>query len=228
MAPIQNIRFSKGKFHLILLSYILFILLFQTKSSSIYSLQDFKYMKTFELESEDILMCTEKGIFLKQKTSGELISLGETIFESDISREDFDYVTISRIEQGDRYIIVLYKTIIFAITFDGNYCARKEISLNPGGTHYTLVPTKMSQAYNYDEYYFIVGYISNDTQNRFILSHCLLQKRTSDNTYDIVIEEDTSLIFHNSNDADLITHNGFSCQKMYSEDYYNVLTCFFL
>ena len=80
MAPIQNIRFSKGKFHLILLSYILLILLFQTKSSSIYSLQDFKYMKTFELETEDILMCTEKGIFLRQKTSEELISFEETIF----------------------------------------------------------------------------------------------------------------------------------------------------
>lgn len=55
-------------------------------------------MKTFELETEDILMCTEKGIFLMQKTSEELISFEETIFESDISREDFDYVTLSRIE----------------------------------------------------------------------------------------------------------------------------------
>ena len=74
-----------------------------------------KYLRIFELENGKILFCTEKGILLLEGT-GEIFEIEESKFENEISKEDFDFVTITQFEEGEQFIIITYKTIIFIFT----------------------------------------------------------------------------------------------------------------
>lgn len=62
-------------------------------------------------------MWTEKRVFLKDKSSGQLISIEETIFLSDISKEDFGFLTITQFKQGEKFIIIAYKAIYIYFNF---------------------------------------------------------------------------------------------------------------
>ena len=79
-----------------------------------------KYIKTFELENGNILFCTEKGIRLSDENFNQILITNETEFENDVSNTDFDFVTISQFEEGEKYIIVAYKNIIFFLLLREN------------------------------------------------------------------------------------------------------------
>ena len=94
------------------ISYLLYSLIFRTILSSI-PLNTFgNYLKAFELkDGNNILMFTEKGIFLYNKVT-EIFEAKKN-FTNPIDLNDFDLITIEQFDIGNNYIIVLYKEMIY-------------------------------------------------------------------------------------------------------------------
>ena len=129
-----------------------------------------KYIKTFELENGNILFCTEKGIWLSDENLNQILITNETEFENDVSNTDFDFVTISQFEEGEKYIIVAYKNIIFIFTSEREYLTKGNIDFVPDGKYYTLVPYKIFRNNSMNEYNFIIGYLGKWGESTFFLS----------------------------------------------------------
>ena len=212
--------YSRKSLCTILIRYILLVLLFQNISSSSV-LNNFNYLKTFELENGNILMCSEKGVFIKEKSSGQLIPVDDTLFASDISKEDFSFLTIAQFEQGEKYIIIAYKEIIYIFTSEGYYYTKGNTNLNPQGNYYTLVPYNYITNGGSSEYYFLIGYIGDDGQSKFLISNYQFNEDKI-----IVPFFNTHFVFDDVNNPYVTTFAGFSCQIMKSQVYNEVLTCF--
>ena len=56
------------------------------------------YMRAFELEGGNILMCTDKAIYLYIKNQGTITM--QKHFDNIVSYDDFNFVTISQFEVG--------------------------------------------------------------------------------------------------------------------------------
>ena len=71
---------------------------------------DGKYIKTLEFAGGNIIMCTDKGIYLYIKAQG-IIDM-QNHFDNAVSYEDFHFVTISQFEYEQNDLIALYKNMI--------------------------------------------------------------------------------------------------------------------
>ena len=178
-----------------------------------------KYLRIFELENGKILFCTEKGILLLEGT-GEIIEIKESKIENEISKEQFDFVTISQFEEREKFIVITYKTIIFIFTPEGEYFSKGYINFITKGMYYTLVPYKVIRNNLINEYHFLIGYLGNEGESKFLLSDF-----SFDNESRILNLAHTFPL--NLNEQVYNTESGFSCHIMNSNQYNNVLTCFF-
>ena len=178
-----------------------------------------KYIKTFELENGTILFCTEKGIWLSDENLNQIFITNETEFENDVSNTDFDFVTISQFEEGEKYIIVAYKNIIFIFTSEGEYLTKGNIDFVPDGKYYTLVPYKIFRNNSMNEYNFIIGYLGKWGESTFFLSDFSFNESSNS----LHLKHQIPINFSSSYNS----NNGFSCNKLKSDVYDEVLTCFF-
>ena len=203
----------------IFISYILFSLLFQKICSNIFINFDVKYLKVFELKRNNILACTEKGIYLYNNITDSNATILKN-FERDIDREEFDFLTIEQFEVGEKYIIALYKDMVFIFQEDGQLLTEKEVHFESGGKYYALVPYEINiyenNSYNYS---FFVGFLKGSTE---FLINLLSFNNTS---FEINKGNDISLSL--SNYTSISSEQGFSCQIMNSKKHNKVLTCFF-
>ena len=205
-----------------LIFYILFVLLLQIISANdVYT--SFNYLKTFELQNGNILFCTEKGILLKEKITGELNQIDQAILESVITKEDFDFVTISQFEEGEKFIIILYKVNIFIFTHEGEYYTKGNVTIIPDGKYFTLIPYKITTSNSMNEYHFFIGFLDDDGDSKFLISHYSFDN----NLKNIINNENEYLFFPGIDNRYTYTIHGFSCEIMKSNEYNEVLTCFF-
>ena len=201
------------------ISYVFYLILFQSIFSQTLPEQKGKYLKTFELkDGNNILLCTEKGIYLYNKSTNSLTD--KKSFDA-ISLKEFNLVTIEQFEEGRKCIIVLYKNKIYIFTEDVNLFIEESVSLNNNGYYFALVPYIVT--YNQDndsnDYYFIVGYLKS---NEVLMANLFVFNNVSGQ---LTKGEDISLSI--TNYTSIYSFAGFSCQLMNSESYGQVLTCFF-
>ena len=138
--------------------YVIFsILISQASSSSPQYLKGLKYLKSFELENKNILICSEKGIFLSDSDITN-IKFGYP-FENEIPKEELSFLTISQFAEDEKYVIIAYKKIVYVFNSEGYYVNHTSIELSTCGTYYTLVLYKLDSKIN--EYYFIIGYLGD-------------------------------------------------------------------
>ena len=98
----------------LLKSYIIFIFLFQLMISSGSIGFNVNYVKTFELYNENILICSDKGIYLFDKS---LNTYNErNIFSNSITQDKFGFITINQFKDRNKYITVLYEKNIYILT----------------------------------------------------------------------------------------------------------------
>ena len=145
------------------ISYLLYSLIFRTILSAI-PLNTFgNYIKAFELkDGNNILMFTEKGIFLYNKATE--IFVAKKNFTNPIDLNDFDLITIEQFDIGNNYIIVLYKEMIYIFTKDGELFIESGVSFDTYGKYFALVPyTIKINEDDSNDYSFIVGYLKKKT-----------------------------------------------------------------
>ena len=206
----------------LLKSYIIFIFLFQLMISSGSIGFNVNYVKTFELYNENILICSDKGIYLFDKS---LNTYNERkIFSNSISLDKFGFITINQFKDRNKYITVLYEKNIYILTKEGQICFEKNINFDSVGTYYTLVLVPFDSEINDDNsyYYFFIGYIKgNNGESQFIIDYFYFNNLFGDiyssSTYTLTIP----------NYQYISTFFGFSCQLMKSSKYKHILTCFF-
>ena len=178
------------------------------------------YIRTFELEGGNIIMCTDKAIYLYRKDQGTIEM--QKSFSNTVSYEDFYFVTISQFEVGRKCVIALYKNMIYIFTEDGHYFTEKSIHFDSYGNYYTLVPyTIQINSDNSNYYYFFVGYLKNDGNIQFMISYFYLNNVNGE----IVKVNEQSLSI--SGEDYINSYEGFSCQTMVSDSQGSLLTCFF-
>ena len=182
-------------------------------------LEQVKYIKTFELENGNIIFCTEKGILLLDEGKNEIKEIEQSKFDPGISKEDFNFVTISQFEEGEKFIVIIYKIIIFILTSEGVYFTKENINIDPQGKYYTLVPYKVISTNSINKYHFVIGYLGNGSRGIFLLSDFCLDK----NSKNLNLTHNIKLNFTTVD----YSHYGFSCNKMKSNLHNEVLTCFF-
>ena len=205
----------------VLRSSILFIFLFKLVFNNSLQDLDVHFMKTFELQDENILICTEKGIYLYDKSTG--IYIQQKIFSEIIPDNKLNFVTINQFEVGKKLIIVLYENYIYILSEEGIYFTEKKVNFGSQDTYYTLVPYKFEKN-NVDNIYhfFYVGYLkAYSGKDPFNIDYFCI----NNNTRTIDLYSNHSLLIPNY--GDISTQKGFSCQIMNSINYGKVLTCFF-
>ena len=207
----------------LLKSYITLIFLMKLVfCSTITENLDVNFMKTFELKDGNILACTEKGIYLYNKTEEKYIP--QIIFSNTYPDNKFNFVTINQFEVGKKLIVVLYENYICVLTEEGYYFTGIDVNFGSTGSYYTLVPyiSEKNKEDNIDYYYFFVGYLNkNDGNSIFHINYFHIN---NSGAIDMISRYYLSIpgyecIYH--------TPKGFSCQIMNSVDYGEVLTCFF-
>ena len=209
------------KLSLKVIKYIIFIFLLQIiYSSDIFN--ESKYLKTFELQNEKILICTEKGILLYDYNNEQKIEKELVKFNVSVLKEDFDFVTISQFEEGEKYVIVTYKSTIYILTHYGEYFAQGNITFTPEGKYYALVPYKIFINDTLSEYHFILGYLGREGESKFLISY----HSFNNNSKIFSLNVNSYILLPNINNKDVSTFNGFSCQIMETNIYKEVLTCF--
>ena len=149
------------------------IIIFNILSQIIWSndlLAHVKYLKTFELGNGDILLCTEKGVLLLEDGTEEIREIEESKFEIENTKEDFDFVTIRQFEEGKKFVVIIYKTVNFIFTSEGEYFTKGYTNFTTQGMFYTLVPYKIIRNNLIDEYHFLIGYLKNKDTPIFTMS----------------------------------------------------------
>ena len=106
---------------------ILYFLLIQPILSGTQIDVNANYMGAFELEGGNILMCTDKAIYLYIKDQGTITM--QKYFDNIVSYDDFHFVTMSQFEVRQKCIIILYKSKINIFTEDGQYFTDKSVNL---------------------------------------------------------------------------------------------------
>ena len=142
---------SKIILHFLLITFFIPII------TSNYVFTTFNFVKTLELENGNLLLCTEIGIFINEAVTGQINQIEEATFQNSISKEDFDFVTISQYKEDDKFIIILYKSSIYVLTSGGNFYTNGTIYFNPQGSYYNLVPYNIvTISESLREYYFLI------------------------------------------------------------------------
>ena len=118
--------------------FVIFSILISQASSSTQCLRGLKYIKSFELQNKDILICSEKGIFLSDLGITN-IKFGYS-FEEEIPKKELSFLTIRQFAEDEKYIIIAYKKIVYVFNSKGYYVNHTSIELSTTGTYYTLVP----------------------------------------------------------------------------------------
>ena len=122
----------------IFISYIFYSILFQIIFSNTLLDINANYLKAFELnDGNNILICTEKGIYLYNKANK--IYESKRTFENILEQSEFDFLVIDQFKIGQKYIIVLYKDMIFIFTEDGQFLTEEEVNFYSDGKYYSIV-----------------------------------------------------------------------------------------
>ena len=203
----------------IFISYIFYSILFQIIFSNTLLDINANYLKAFELnDGNNILICTEKGIYLYNKANK--IYESKRTFENILEQSEFDFLVIDQFKIGQKYIIVLYKDMIFIFTEDGQFLTEEEVNFYSDGKYYSIVLYEiLIDVYNLSEYNFIVCYLKNN--DKFMIN--FFSFNNTSNEIKKINETQLSLL----NSPSIYSEMGFSCQLMKSQDYNDVLTCFF-
>ena len=123
------------KISLLLIVYLLFNFLLGIATSNNIS-HHANYMKTFEMDNGNVLFCTDIGISLFYEKDGQMIEETKKEFINlNVTKKDFDFVTISQFEEGEKFIIILYKTMIYIFTSEGNFLTEENITFTPLGNY---------------------------------------------------------------------------------------------
>ena len=88
-----------------------------------------------------------------------------------VLKEDFDFVTLSQFEEGEKYVIITFKPAIYIFTRYGEYFAQENITFIPEGKYYALVPYKVFINDTLSEYHFILGYLGMEGESKFLISY---------------------------------------------------------
>ena len=193
--------------------YVIFSILISQASLSIQCLRGLKFIKTFELERKDILICSEKGIFLSDP--GITNIKNGYLFEKEIPEQELTFLTIRQYAEDKKYIIIAYKKIVYVFNSEGYYVNHTSIELSTSGNYYTLVPYKLDSKIN--EYYFIIGYLNKN--NLYISFY------TFNNISGQISSNDRIELTPNKVIYSIV--GGFSCQIMKKNNDEKVLTCFY-
>ena len=155
MKEIKNlVKFRTYKNYSIMAIIIYFLLIQSTFSSTQIEI-DANYLRTFELEGGNIIMCTDKAIYLYIKEQRSIAM--QTHFDNTVSYDDFHFVTISQFEAGRKCVVILYKNMIYIFTEEGQYFTEKSVNFDTIGNYYALVPYKIQiNSDNSNYYYFFV------------------------------------------------------------------------
>ena len=195
--------------------FLIFFLIDNIKTDGI--LFEFKHVNFFQLINDNYILCTEKGIYLYDSQIKN--NLSEHIFETEVSSsDDFYFVTIEQfsIDDGGN-IVILYKDNFYFYSKEGEYIFSTDIPFQQSGKSYTLVPYKKGDQLNV-----IIGY--RDNTNTMIGYYKI-------DVYNKILSEITTtniIIRTNSKEKQQTSNIDFSCQLMISNQYGEVLTCFFL
>ena len=220
MFLLHKVTLSNREKSPILTLYFLLTFLFKIISSN-NIIDDFHYVKTLELVNGDILMSTEKGVFLKESTSGEIEEIDEALLSRELSKEEFEFTIITQFERGEKIIIVVYKFIVYIFTSEGGFLSKADITIDTSGTYYTLVPYRFLESGTSKDYYFLIGYLSTSGSSKFQLS--LFRYNINSNIhfegYKYLFFKDVDNVYGN-------IFGGFNCQIMNSTNYNDILTCF--
>lgn len=66
---------------------------------------------------------------------------------------------------------MLIKQFIYILTSQDQYYTKGNTNLDPQGSYYTLVPYNFINSGTSSEYYFLIGYIGNDGESKFLISN---------------------------------------------------------
>ena len=178
---------------------------------------EFKHTKFFQLINDKYILCTEKGIYLYDSQLKNKIS--DHIFTTEISSaSDFYFVIIEQFPLNDGgNIVILYKDKFYFYSKEGEYIFSTDLPFQQSGTSYTLVPYKKGEQLNV-----IIGYIGQGQSTmvgyyRIDISNEKLLEITTTNI----------ILRTNSNFEKKDSEAGFSCHLMLSNQYGEVLTCFY-
>ena len=221
MKEIKNlVKFRTYKNYSIMAIIIYFLLIQSTFSSTQIEI-DANYLRTFELEGGNIIMCTDKAIYLYIKEQRSIAM--QTHFDNTVSYDDFHFVTVSQFEAGRKCVVILYKNMIYIFTEEGQYFTEKSVNFDTIGNYYALVPYKIQiNSDNSNYYYFFVGYIKGNQGNmQFMICYFYINNVNGD----IVKVNEQSLSI--TGQESISSFRGFSCETMVSNSQENVLTCFF-
>ena len=176
-----------------------------------------RYMKIIELQNGNFLLCTENGIYLNRRTSDDYpiqISIENP------NTNDFSFVTAAQFEEGDQYVVILYKNMIYIFSKEGKHITNEEINLSAAGEYYSLILYKIEENNDTNNYYFFICYIVSNGDSRFKIAEYYFNS-TKVNLSTIKYLKPLNYSQY------LYTEKGFSCEIMNLNNNENVLTCFF-
>ena len=139
--------YKQSSFIIIILNLLLMQPIFSSTQININA----NYIRTYELEGGNILMCTDKAIYLYRKDQGTIEM--QKSFTNTVSYEDFYFVTISQFEVGRKCVIALYKNMIYIFTEEGQYFTEKSVNFDTIGNYYALIPYKIQINSDNSNYY---------------------------------------------------------------------------
>ena len=195
------------------------LILFKSIFSGELLLFEFKFSEFLELNDENYLLCSEKGIYIYDPELKNQIS--QYNFTEEITeREKFKFVTMSQYSNEDGgEIIVLYENKFYLFSSSGDNIIDSDINIpEQKEKYYTLVPYK-----NNSEYNFIISYLDKNQKFNIIIYNI----NKSEKSINPKINVNISLPIQSGLSSD-ITTNWLSCHFMNSDKYGKVLTCFYM
>ena len=199
--------------NIIIIFYLFSIINSQEYFSSLKCL----YPRCLQLYNGKNLVCCKDGIYIYDSN---FIELNFVKFETEITdNKEADFITISQYPNNE-YVILLTKNKFFILSADGEEIFNDDIELDNAentGLHYTLVPYKYQNQYN-----FIVGFINSSKFLNVKYYNINFQKKEIDLIQDYEPPVKTSQGYKASN-----LYNGFDCILMYSNSYQDVIACFY-
>ena len=210
----------KRKFILFFIIYIYLIKANDQKQPFSY---DMEYARTFKLNNGNIAIIGTKGIYIYDKTGKIRLNNITITKEEDIIKqiEDAYFTTFAQFEEGEEYIIIIVKQVIYLLDSEGNYQNYFQLTHSTEQIKfYTLVPY-IDKDNNYN---FILGFINRD--RKAYLQYYTINTEDEDKNIafidDYIFGEDDGSIEQSNYD------NGISCQIMYHHTKGNLLICFYL
>ena len=196
---------------------ILLILFKSTFSGEL--LFEFIFSKFLELNDDDYLICSEKGIYIydsELKNQKSYYNFTEEITD----REKFKFVTMSQYSNEDGgEIIVLYENKFYLFNSSGDNIIDSDINIpQQKEKYYTLIPYKNNLEYN-----FIISFLDQNQK----LNISIYNINFSEKSINLKVNANISLPIQSELTSEVFT-NWLSCHIMSSDIYEKVLTCFYM